>query len=244
MVSGWWSPGDATPTIAIAVCTSDGRNMHVGIAYCVEDNNEQMHLIHLAWHCKLEVEIAFDPISSGYLCLVPRLPQSMMEAVASRCRSTARHKPKLRYGFLAQQDAYIDKDGHYFVRDDRGQNCSSFVILLFRSVQVTLVQAETWPNRPDDEDRYRELLFQLREYVRIKYVNDPEERHIHEEFVRKIAPDVTAIRIRPEETAGSCLSDSLPVAFEKCEAYGKVVLLAAVERHIAAAASRFVGESR
>ena len=97
--------------------------------------------------------------------------------------------------------------------------------MLFRSVQVTLVQAETWPNRPDDEDRYRELLCQLLEYVRIKYANDPEERRIHEEFVRKIAPDVTAIRIRPEETAGSCLSDSLPVAFKECESYGKAVLL-------------------
>ena len=115
------------PTVAIAVRTFDGRNTHVGIAYCAEDNNEQMHLIHLAWHCMLEVETAFDPISSGYLCLIPRLPRSMMEAVASRCRSTAIHKPKLRYGFLAQQDAHIDADGHYFVRDDHGQNCSSFV---------------------------------------------------------------------------------------------------------------------
>lgn len=95
MVWGWWSPGDAPPTVAIAVRTFDGRNTHVGIAYCAED----------------------------------------------------------------------------------------------------------------------------------KYANDPEERRIHEEFVRKIAPDVTAIRIRPEETAGSCLSDSLPVAFKECESYGKAVLL-------------------
>ena len=221
---GKWNPGDDPPVIAIAVTSPDGHNTHVGIAYQTEDGVDRMNLLHLAFHCRLEVEAPFDPAVNGYVCLIPNLPNAMLEVVAARCRSAARSLPELRYGFLDQRDAHIDADGNYFVLDDRGLNCSTFVLMVFRSVKVELVQEETWPQRADDEHRFRELWCVLLDYVRRKYAHDPALRRRHEDYVRKIGPDVTAIRIRPEETAGACSSETLPVAFRECERHGIALL--------------------
>jgi hypothetical protein len=221
MAWGWWKPEDGTPIVAIAVQTTGGHNTHVGMAYRGDDETDRLGLLHLAFHCLLEVEP--PPPGGSYRLLVPNRPRAVSEAVATRCRATARSRPELRHGFLKQRDAYIDGEGKFFVEDDRGLNCSSFVLVVFGSVGVELVDEGSWKPREDDEHRFRGLWCQLLGSVRNRYGNNPNLRQIREGHVRKIAPDVTAVRVRPEETAGACLSESLPVGFQECEAHGETV---------------------
>lgn len=223
MAWGWHSQKDSAPISAIAIKSFDGHNTHVGIVYRIDDETDNVRILHLAFHCRLLPE-DYSIASGDYLILVPNLPSSVLEAVASRCRITAKSNPILKYGFLVQKDARIDGEGHYFVNDERGENCSSFVLMLFRSIGVTLINEGSWPSRVDDEFRYRQLWCMLLNYVRERYSNLPDVRKVHEDFVKKIAPDVTAIRIRPEETAGSCLSESFPVEFAECERHGLGIL--------------------
>jgi hypothetical protein len=110
-----------------------------------------------------------------------------------------------------QRDAIFNDQGEYLVKDDRGLTCSSFVIVLCRSAQIHLVNEATWVPRQVDVKRHESLLQFL------QGVASPE-------WVRKIAEDVRTIRVRPEETAGACLSNTLPVSFAEAESLGKQVL--------------------
>ncbi|MGL6074336.1 MAG: hypothetical protein ACRC8S_09260 [Fimbriiglobus sp.] len=224
MAWGWWNVGDEPPIAGVAIASTGQGNTHVGVVYRAGDDSETLGFIHLAFHCLLQVEVPFAIPSRHYLCIVPKVPKSMLEAVATRCRQTAVSQPELKYGFRWQRDARFDEAGHYLVLDDRGMNCSTFTLTIFRSVQVKLVDEDTWQTRPEDELRFHELWSYVLGYVQRRFREHPATLELHEQFLTRIAPDVNSIRIRPEETAGACLSPSLPVGFEACQVLGQGVL--------------------
>jgi hypothetical protein len=220
---GWWDSKHETPIIAVVINTTDGYNTHTGIAFKKDDNSSDMSLIHLAFHCDLRIEDDFDPRSTEYHCLVPNLPSYLQELVATRCRAVANARPNINYGFAMTRDCEFNQYGHFVATDNRGLNCSTFVLTIFSSVQLQLVRDQEWQHRPDDNFRFRELWCMLLHKVRREYGGHTELRRIHEDWCRRIAPDVTSIRVRPEETAGACLAENLPVGFVDCQAYGQIV---------------------
>ena len=231
MTTGWWAASDPAPIAAVAIMRTTGCNTHVGIAHRLDDTTDALGLVHLAFHCKLDIE-AIEKDASGekwvapsglYLLLIPAIPSAILEAVATRCRSIARNRPQVKYGFAWAKDVYFDEHGHLFSKDDRGLNCSTFILTVFRSILVSLVMEDTWPYRPDDEQRFRDLLNQLHAYISRRFAGDSNELRYHEEYARRIAPDVTAIRIRPEETAAACFVNPLPADFARCEPLGRTV---------------------
>jgi hypothetical protein len=201
-----WVPGESPgPSVAIGIQATGNGNTHIGIAYCQDDESNEMRWMHLAFHCLLRIQ----DVDPACLYFVPNLSVEDAEVVASRCRRNARSRPK--------KDSYFDDDGHLLPDDNKGLNCSTFVLVTFRSVGVQLVLEETWPERSDDGRRFAELHRQLADYIRRYHPGD--ERHLE-----RIAPDIASVRIRPEETAGVCQVDQLPVAFEQAEPQGRAIL--------------------
>ena len=210
-MSGWWNQGDQPPIAAVAIRLIDHPATHVGLAYQVDDEGTQLKLLHLAFHNDLRNDPLNISTESRYFLLIPHLHPTRLEFLATRCRQVAKRRPDLPYGFRLQRDAIFNDQGEYLVKDDRGLTCSSFVIVLCRSAQIHLVNEATWVPRQVDVKRHESLLQFL------QGVASPE-------WVRKIAEDVRTIRVRPEETAGACLSNTLPVSFAEAESLGKQVL--------------------
>ena len=213
---GWWKEGDETPIAAVAICLTNGNALatHVGIVHQLSDKSADLQLIHLAWHYKLKVELFGVPPHPLYLILTPKVHRTRLEFLATRCRQVARRRPALPYGFRLQKDAFVDVDGTYQVKDNRGLTCSTFVIVLFRSAEINLVDDTTWMSRTDDVERHK-LLLQILE----------KNSNIESEFLEKVREDLSTVRIRPEETAGCCLAPALPVVFSKAQKFGHEVLM-------------------
>ena len=210
-----WRPGAPSPIVAVAVTKTKRGNTHVGIAYAEGDDTEELSFMHLEFHCKLFT----GSIDNSYIYIKPNLKTEELEAVATRCRKIARNKTNkmIKYAFKYNRRTVFGKDGYLFCADGKGLNCSTFILTIFHSVNLGLVNENTWKARPEDE-----IIFtQLRDYLKSHIEKHFSNKKDHAEHVRKVAPDVKSIRIRPEETAGACLEDTYPVSYERCAPNGR-----------------------
>jgi hypothetical protein len=63
--------GDVIPTVAVAIARMPQGHMHAGILYLERDGNRAVRLLHLAFHKRLEEEMAelldlcFDGVPVG-----------------------------------------------------------------------------------------------------------------------------------------------------------------------------------
>lgn len=213
MLWGWTDPFADIPIVAVAIAATGDNNAHVGIAYQGGHDEKQLCLLHLAWHCKLKNELLVAPVCNWHTWhfTTPNLPRAVLEVVATTCRSISRNMPVVKYGFDPQRTLAFDAHGNMINTDDRGLNCANFVLRVFTSSGVHLVIEDTWKTRQDDVTRFEELLSSLTDSINSLYCGSPNSIHENNLYIAKIAPDVTSIRIRPEEVAGACLSQKLPV---------------------------------
>jgi hypothetical protein len=201
------------PVVGVAVTVTNERNTHTGILY--RDENDRVWLLHLRFHCSLENR-DFDP---SYLCAEPDLEPEDAEVVAGHCRSIARDNPPIWFAIHYNTRARIGEEAGRMAlsMEGKGLNCSTFVLTVFQSAGPALVDFARWPKRASDRAWHRHLMSMLRPRVPLWYF-------------KKVAKDIGCARVRPEEVAGACLEDGLPVSFPQCEASGRHVLRA-VEGH-------------
>ena len=74
--------------------------------------------------------------------------------------------------------------------NERGFTCATFVLAVFRTVGVELLQREEWPPRADDQERFEKLLKLLRKHC-------TDEVHIN-----AVRAETNSIRYQPLEVAG------------------------------------------
>jgi hypothetical protein len=226
-MSGWWNPGDPAPIVAVAIGAYEDGGTHSGIVYRADETGDDLRFLHLKFHYWLANDRF--PAATGlveglpYHLLIPHRPIPMLKAVAFQCRRIAREKPQIPLGFAPTRITFDSEGRMRAPIDNRGLNCSTFVLRVFESVGVRLLDESTWQHRPEDEVRFKQLHERLEKHVINRYALHPKQRD-HLAHVRKIAPDVKSVRVRPEETAGACLSKALPVKFEEAKKYGYDVL--------------------
>ena len=218
MLEREWKLGEPAPAAIIAIRITPHGNTHIGVAYKDDDNRDNFSIMHLAFHCDLQS----DPLSKEYLYLIPNLETELLELIALRCRKIWRNKQnkRINYAFKFDPEARFDSHGRLVDEQGKGLNCSTFVLAVFASMRIQLVDETTWPPRQEDHEVYTKYLELLKEYIKKKY---PGEIN-HQRHVRSIAPDVSSIRIRPEETAASSISDQHPVKFSQCASTSLQVL--------------------
>jgi len=195
---------------------SNGR--HTGIIY--RHSSGALHMVDMGWHrdCR---DSEYD-CKWGYYCAVPQFDDPHVEeAFADYCAHVAKQTPRQRppYNLLSPDGVTFDSDGYWICRDpEAGMNCSSFVIAVFSSFNIPLVNAATWPiGLQQDIEEQTTLVCTLLNS------DNPDDR----QQAFKISPQIGKHpRIRPEETAGACLEDekSRPLVHTQAAEYGKAVL--------------------
>ena len=197
------------PVIGVAITITKGGNTHAGIVY--RDEKDKPRLLHLEFHKSLKN----DPIGPDYLCADPELEIEDAEVVGGYCRQIATDNPPIWFAIHYNPHAKFAKfkEKMAFTGDDKGLNCSTFVLTIFSSAGPRLIDTSNWPKRPEDKAWHEKL---------VKFLESTDASPAH---IKRVKKDIGCARIRPEEVAGACLEEVPPYAkFQACELNGQYVV--------------------
>jgi len=142
---------------AIAISAVSPTQRHIGLLH---RDSSSVLLLHLAWHHDLRNH---SP-GPNYIWISPRVPSRRLRHVAAKCRQVWRANPDgIPYAFSPPNDCFDANTGAYLLGPTgHGLTCASFVLAVFESVGLRLVDQETWPaNRAGDEEWKQWVLLQL-----------------------------------------------------------------------------------
>jgi hypothetical protein len=212
-------PGQNVPEIAIFVMRTDD-GMHTGILH---RSHGTLFVLDLLWHRRLRS----GPCQRVEACVIPDLDPDEINDVTAMCRLIhARHHdpdPSRRYSIPyafrhGKNDRFNNRTGELMLVDGLGLTCSTFVLTVFESVYLPLINFDTWENRPDDNERHQRLLDMMRNGI------PPMIPPAEPEHVAAVAAQLPCIRVRPEEVAAAGMSDSRSIEFRRAERGGRWIL--------------------
>jgi hypothetical protein len=210
------------PYVAVGICDT-GHNTHTGVVY---RDHGTVRFLEQGFHYDTRNEPVQNSIQQHdgpFLFTVPDLDDDRARNVAGMCRLIAKwlvdkRLPGFAYALKLDEDARFDPyTGELAMASGVGLNCSTFVIVVFRSSRVRFIDFENWPVRPGDvvaQERLVSILEAWRDQGRAS-----------PDHVEKVRNEIGCVRARPEEVAGACIMD-LPGKYPAIERAGKAVLTA------------------
>jgi hypothetical protein len=199
------------PFLAIGICRTSHGNTHTGVAY--RNAKAEVRFFHQAFHhVTREGPIAIESEQMGgpFFCVVLSVEEDRARAIAGFWEFIASLGEQIGYALRDDPDALFDPNtGTLVLPNGKGLSCSTFVLTLFRSVRLPLIDTAGWPSdRPGDREAQQTLVRFLEQHC-----GDRE----HVEAVRR---EIGCERVRPEEIAGAGLSRRLPVRYPEVEDAG------------------------
>jgi hypothetical protein len=171
-------------------------NTHTGIVYRTDGG--LLQFIHQAWHLKIRDE----PWSHRVFC-VPNIPIERARFLPRLCLAIARSVnagKQVPYALRYPTNPVWNMDLGEIIANDNGLNCSNFVLMIFSQFGFSLIDMDGWPLRSEDAEWHRYLVDRMKE-------TDHQQ-------AAKIEVEIGSLRVRPEEVAGACLYDDIPVIYE------------------------------
>jgi hypothetical protein len=209
----------AVPALAVFYLRGPGVT-HTGILHRV---GTQLFILDLLWHERLRS----GPCEDELPCVVPELEPEEINDVTGICRLIhQRHLERLLtggflipYAFrMGNNTRFSSVTGDLMLGDGLGLTCSTFVLAVFESAKVPLIDLTGWPARADDQARHQELLQMMRNGIP-KLVPPADPQH-----VAAVAVELPCIRVRPEEAAAAGMAETVPASFSKAERGGRWIL--------------------
>lgn len=203
--------GDEILGVAIKVVP----NRHVGILF-IKDG--QANILDLAWHHRVRCQVA----DSTYHWLPSSLDSANAEVVVlGIIASLEFSQPIIPYS-PSYSGEYFEPGTLTYRRDMPGDGltCATFVLAVFESFGIQLVERNTWQSRTQDEFWMAEIIKLLEDWGTTKNLPDLTD---HIEAIRSSPP---VHRFRPEEVAASVATDAPPLDFETAMAMGIEILTA------------------
>ena len=201
--------------LAVGISQTPQGNTHTGVVYV--DGKGQMRFLEQAFHKVTRSELVQESVSfcdGLFLFALLDIDPDRAEIVAGLCRLIASTRPSFTYALMYDPDAQFDvHTGRLSLPSGKGLNCSTFVLVLFKSAQFPLIDFSGWPEREEDVRAHKELIRLLRD-------NQPPSEQGH---IAAVENEVGCIRARPEEVAGSCLC-RLPARFGNAKSAGQAIL--------------------
>jgi hypothetical protein len=212
-------PGDDVPALAIFIMPTD-EGTHTGILHRDHGN---LFILDLLWHRQLR-SIKYQKAVPA--CVIPGLDPDEINDLTAMCRLIhSRHKDRhlgynIPYAFRhGNNDRFNKGTGELMLLDGLGLTCSTFVLTVFESVYLPLIDFDTWQNREDDNIRHTRLLDMMRNGIPAFKIPPAEPAH-----VSAVAAELPCVRVRPEEVTAAGMSDSRSVDFWRAERGGRWIL--------------------
>lgn len=201
------------------------KQCHCGVAFNLSEN---VNILHLATN--EDVEYSTNLEEEHFLCFVkpnlhPVVRDNLNEYLMALKDSVIAGHDDIKYGFLYDEYASLSPNGELILGDNEvGLTCATYLLTLFHSCGIDLVDIHNWPHRSSDDNWFQNML----EFFNGKVTQDHFEKLMQE----KGCP-----RYRPEEVAiASALYDNAPaptpVIWEHGQHLWKVLYNLAFQRHL------------
>jgi hypothetical protein len=216
-----FDPGPVPALALFVMRTEDGT--HAGILHRAGGT---LFVQDVLWHERFRSAPCPEPCP--YHFVVPALELEELNDITAMCRlihnryhgAGPGRRPGIPYAFRRGTDTRFNReDGELTLGDGLGLTCSTFILTVFESVRVTLVDFDGWPIRADDDRRHGELLDLMKRGVPGHGIPPAEPEH-----VARVAEQLPCIRVRPEEVAAAAMFDDLPATFPQLEPAGRWIL--------------------
>ena len=187
---------------------------HLAIVYVNHEfGGRRPRWLHLAWHH----EVSEEDLGDNYAWGEPALHPDLGFVLSQICRRIAARyvdDPEgIRYALRYVGGEFDEETGEYVCGDGVGLTCATFVMAVFASTGVKLLNREEWTLRPED------AVWQARIVEALK-------RHgAADAHVQVVKSEVgNCPRFRPEEVAVAGVASKLPLGFKEAEARGTEIL--------------------
>jgi len=201
------------PWVAVFLERLPAGNLHTGIVY--RDGNQKLHRLHFGW----QYTLIHQKCRPSLACAIPLLDQIDLADeifISGFCGRIARSiaNKKIPYSLRIDPDVEFDTKtgGIRFGGEFSGLSCATFVVVVFRSANNPLVDTSNWPegDKGDMADTYQFA-------ASLASGGDVEQARI-------VAAEAGLPRARPEQVAGACLEDALPVVHSICQRNGQAII--------------------
>lgn len=202
--------------LGIAI-TNIGEGRHVGLLYRLDNS---IRLLHLGWHRDLkdeQVDAAFDYLWAP----IDLIKEEQIALAGMAAEVSVNTKPTdFRYGIdwlHVENEGVFDKDNKIIIYPvGKGVTCATFLYGLLKSWGYMVVDSKTWQVMPGDEEWQKLIFF---------YLNQSTSDDAREQ-AKALKDDIGALRLRPEQLAGACATNSedWPVPFENACSLAKEVI--------------------
>lgn len=207
------SHNDTVPHVAVAIANLP-HGTHTGIVH--RDPSQGFLLLEHAFH----YDLRNDAPSSEYGWVTPNIPLERARSVAGVCRLIWRRNSEGRnlgfpYALRHDSSSRFDTLTGTLVlgQQGKGLTCATFVLVVFNSCGLPLLDFVNWPFRDADEEWQRKIV----EILRRKLCDDIEH-------VEAVESEIGSSRFRCEEVAGACTVDELPASFSAAEEAGRRIV--------------------
>lgn len=213
-------PGHHVPEIAIFIMRTE-TGTHTGILH---RDHGVLFLLDLLWHMRLRARRCTDIEA----CVVPDLDPDEINDVSAICRLIhTRHNdpdPQRRYSIpysfrSGHNNRFNNTTGEAMLVDGLGLTCSTFVLTVFESAYLPLIDFNTWERRAEDDARHAQLLNDMTTGFPRHGIPPADWEH-----VAAVAGELPCIRVRPEEVAAAGMANDRMLDFRRAEQGGRWIL--------------------
>ena len=210
--------------------TFDGEDFKIGIVLSLDKDHNQFHCglsfdmangIHIL-HLKSHKKLFYNEDWSDFRCIVkPSIHPLRLDAMIPLCYlirdKIGDEDSQVPYGFYYDEYASYDLGSGVLSLGchDSGLTCATFVMTLFHSIGIDLIDIENWTKRPEDDDwetRIKRLFSSYKDRV------DMSKEHLE---TLKYEISIGCPRFRPEEVAvSSALYFNQPASTEEIREAG------------------------
>ncbi|MBK8806609.1 MAG: hypothetical protein IPO21_08175 [Bacteroidales bacterium] len=192
---------DSSEIISILVGQSGEDQLHCGIVYRF---NGKFNAIHLAWHFYLAHEEGYVKNLTGYLFLKSSIHEIRQNSIAAMCRRILKRQDeqKIPYGLLYTGGNFTREGVLNLDTQESGLTCATFVMAVFKSCGIQLIDIENWEYRETDSVWHKSIVESLK---------DTKDRFgISELHIENVSNEQGCSRFRPEEVATSSVFKEIP----------------------------------
>ncbi len=201
------APFEGVEWVGIAIRPTGADRTHLGFLYRSEANG--VRLGHLAFHH----ELTFEAPTAVYKWLdVAGIGETNKYVIAAFFANLEQEAPDVAYGFGVDGELF-DAEGRVVEPPiGQGLTCATFVTEAFRHQGFPLVQVDTWPDRGEQDAKWREWIISI-----MRKKGYPEQAEALEDRSG-------GVRVKPQEVAAAASLAALPATFDDVEALAAQIM--------------------
>ncbi len=192
---------DSSEIISILVGQSGENQLHCGIVYRY---NGKFNAIHLAWHFYLAHENNNIENIRDYLWIKSSIHEFRQNSIAAMCRRILKRQDEqsIPYGLLYSGGSFTREGVLSLESKESGLTCATFVMAVFKSCGIQLIDIENWKFRETDSEWHTSIIASLKE--------TKDKFGISELHIGNVSKEKGCSRFRPEEVAISSVFKEIP----------------------------------